>query len=147
MKMPTSAFDAEPPMSDTVKMVWVTSVAHVIYTNPRMNVSLPQEWAVFIHFALGLMLLVYFFISYIIIRLIAKHIEMGQLWARVTFVVLILLSLPTRIYSLFYSNSMFNDARFRFSFFLILIWCIADVVVAYKLYFTEQSEVENQSNA
>jgi hypothetical protein len=131
--MTISGPDAERPLTNTIKMVWATSIAHMFYANPQVKINIPISLAPYISIISSFMFLLIYGIGGFIIWVLANGITKGERWARATFIVFVFLSLPTRVSSLFYSNSMFDGAKFQLMFFIILFWCIADVFLAYLL--------------
>jgi len=96
--------------------------------------------AAFLPILLGFEFVITYGLAIAIIWALANGIAKDRFWAKATFVTLTVLSLPTRASSLFYMNSMFDGAKFRLSFFVILAWCIGDMVLIYNVCFSTKEE-------
>lgn len=126
--------EADHTASTAAKLLWAISIAHLFFLNLQVNVSVPEDWQAYAGLMANILLAVcvgaYGFLTW----LLARGVSQQRPWSRVIVVTLVLLSMLPRVPWLFTSNSMFDGAKFRFSFFLTVALLVAEAVLVYLLF-------------
>ena len=116
------------------KLLWAISIAHLFLLNLQVNVSVPEDWQAYAGLMVNILFAVCVGTYGLLIWLLARGILRQRPWSRVIIVVLVLLSMLQRVPLLFTSNSMFDGAKFRLSFFLTVALLFAEAVLVYLLF-------------
>ena len=126
--------EADHTASTAAKLLWAISIAHLFLLNLQVNVSVPEDWQAYAGLMVNILFAVCVGTYGLLTWLLARGTLRQRPWSRVIIVVLVLLSMLQRVPLLFTSNSMFDGAKFRLSFFLTVALLFAEAVLVYLLF-------------